>query len=88
MAGLTGFDFETLQTGHLHFGGETGLTGIYDITLRLPPAALQGAGDGGVEEEVGTDYIAAAEHAGFKFVSKKVPQPVVIIDHIDPPTAN
>jgi uncharacterized protein (TIGR03435 family) len=67
---------------------ETGLTGTYDITLHLPPAALQGTGDGGAEEEVGTDYIAAAEHAGFKFVSKKVPQPVVIIDHIDPPTPN
>lgn len=67
---------------------ETGLTGTYDITLHLPPAAFQGIGDGGAEEEVGTDYIAAAEHAGFKFVSKKVPQPVVIIDHIDPPTPN
>ena len=67
---------------------ETGLTGTYDITLRLPPAAMQGTGDGGAEEEVGTDYIAAAEHAGFKFVSKKVPTPVVIIDHIDPPTPN
>lgn len=67
---------------------ETGLTGTYDITLSLPPAALQGTGDGGAEEEVGTDYIAAAEHAGFKFVSKKAPLPVVIIDHIDPPTAN
>ena len=67
---------------------ETGLTGAYDITLRLPPAALQGTGDGGAEDEVGTDYIAAAEHAGFKFVSKKAPLPVVIIDHIDPPTAN
>jgi uncharacterized protein (TIGR03435 family) len=67
---------------------ETGLTGTHDITLHLPPAALQGIGDGGAEEEVGTDYIAAAEHAGFKFVSKKVPTPVVIIDHIDPPTPN
>jgi len=67
---------------------ETGLTGTYDITLRLPPAALQGTGDGGAEDEVGSDYIAAAEHAGFKFVSKKAPLPVVIIDHIDPPTPN
>jgi uncharacterized protein (TIGR03435 family) len=67
---------------------ETGLTGIYDITLRLPPAALQGSGDGGAEEEVGTDYIAAAEKAGFKFVSRKAPLPVVVIDHIDPPSPN
>lgn len=67
---------------------ETGLTGTYDITLHLPPAALQGIGDGGAEDEVGSDYIAAAEHAGFKFVSKKAPIPVVIVDHIDPPTPN
>jgi uncharacterized protein (TIGR03435 family) len=65
---------------------ETGLTGAYDITLRLPAAALQGIGDGGAEEETGSDYIAAAEKAGFKFVSKKAPLPVVIVDHIDPPT--
>jgi len=67
---------------------ETGLTGTYDITLHLPPAALQGIGDGGAEDEVGSDYIAAAEHAGFKFVAKKASQPVVIVDHIDPPTPN
>jgi uncharacterized protein (TIGR03435 family) len=67
---------------------ETGLTGIYDITLRLPPAALQGSGDGGAEDEVGSDYIGAAEKAGFKFQSRKAPIPVVIIDHIDPPTPN
>jgi uncharacterized protein (TIGR03435 family) len=67
---------------------ETGLTGTYDITLRLPPAALQGIGDGGAEDEVGSDYIAAAGHAGFKFASKKAPIPVVVIDHIDPPTPN
>jgi uncharacterized protein (TIGR03435 family) len=67
---------------------ETGLTGIYDITLRLPVAALQGIGDGGAEDEVGSDYIGAAEKAGFKFTSKKTPLPVVVIDHIDPPTPN
>jgi len=67
---------------------ETGLTGTYDITLRLPPAALQGIGDGGAEDEVGSDYIAAAEKAGFKFTSKKAPLSVVVIDHIDPPSAN
>jgi len=67
---------------------ETGLTGAYEITLHLPPAALQGTGDGGAEDEVGSDYIAAAEKAGFKFQSRKAPLLVVIIDHIDPPTPN
>ena len=67
---------------------ETGLTGVYDITLRLPPAALQGIGDGGAEDEVGSDYIEAAKRAGFKFQSRKAPIPVVVIDHIDPPSPN
>jgi uncharacterized protein (TIGR03435 family) len=67
---------------------ETGLTGAYDITLRLPAAAMQGIGDGGAEEETGSDYISAAEKAGFKFVSRKEALPVVIIDHIDQPTPN
>jgi len=35
---------------------------------------------------VGSDYLAAAEKAGFKFASKKVTLPVVIIDHIERPT--
>jgi hypothetical protein len=56
--------------------------------LHFATAALQGTGDGGAEDEVGSDYIAAAEHAGFKFASKKAPLPLVIIDHIDPPTPN
>jgi uncharacterized protein (TIGR03435 family) len=66
----------------------TGLTGTYDIMLHLPLAALQGIGDGGAEDEVGSDYIAAAQKAGFKFASKKEPIPAVVIDHIDLPTPN
>ena len=68
---------------------ETGLTGSYDITLRIPATAYQAStGNGGTEDELGIAFIAAAEKAGFKFVSKKEPIPVVVIDHIDPPTPN
>jgi uncharacterized protein (TIGR03435 family) len=67
---------------------ETGLTGIYDITLRMPASAFEGATDKGVNDGRGPAMVVAAEHAGFKFVSKKAPIPVVIIDHIDPPTPN
>jgi uncharacterized protein (TIGR03435 family) len=66
---------------------ETGLTGTYDITLRIPANAAV-TGSGGTEDEEGINYIAAAEKAGFKFTSKKAPLPVVIIDHIDLPTPN
>ncbi len=66
---------------------QTGLTGTFDITLRIPANAAV-TGSGGTEDEEGINYIAAAEKAGFKFVSKKAPLPVVVIDHIDPPTPN
>jgi uncharacterized protein (TIGR03435 family) len=63
---------------------ETGLTGIYDITLRLA-----GVAQGPVSsDDIGTALVLGAQHAGFKFVSKKEPLTVVIIDHIDPPTPN
>jgi uncharacterized protein (TIGR03435 family) len=68
---------------------ETGLTGRYDVTLRIPGgAAKTETGNGGTEDEIGVAYLTAAEKAGFKFTSKRVAQPVVIIDHIDPPTPN
>ena len=63
---------------------ETGPTGVYDITLRLA-----GLAQGPVSsDDEGTARVLGAQHAGFKFVSKKEPLPVVIVDHIDPPTPN
>jgi uncharacterized protein (TIGR03435 family) len=67
---------------------ETGLTGIYDITLKLPASAFQGPNDKGVNDMRGPSMVNATEHVGFKFVSKKGTIPVVIVDHIDPPTPN
>jgi uncharacterized protein (TIGR03435 family) len=67
---------------------ETGLTGIYDITLRMPASVEQSPRNGGPDDERPAAWIAAVEHAGFKFVSKKAPLKVVVVDHIDPPTPN
>jgi uncharacterized protein (TIGR03435 family) len=67
---------------------ETSLTGIYDITLRMPASAFQGPGGHGPEDERAGAFLAGAEKAGFKFVSKRESIPVVIIDHIDLPTPN
>ena len=63
---------------------ETGLTGVYDITLRLTGIA-QGPTS---SDDFGNALVLAAQHAGFKFVAKKGPLPVVIVDHIDQPTPN
>jgi len=67
---------------------ETGLTGAYDITLRFPASVFESPDDRGPNDERGTAIINAAQHTGFKFVSKKEPLPVVMVDHIDPPTPN
>ena len=54
----------------------------------MPASAFQGPGGYGPEDERAGAFLAGAEKAGFKFVSKKEPIPVVIIDHIDLPTPN
>jgi uncharacterized protein (TIGR03435 family) len=63
---------------------ETGLTGTYNITLRLAGLAQGPVSD----EDVGTALVQAAQQAGFKFTAKKEPLPIVVVDHIDPPTPN
>ena len=67
---------------------ETGLTGPYDITLRVPASAFEGPNDRGPNDERGPALIAAADHAGFNFVSKKGTLPVVVVDHIEKPSEN
>lgn len=86
MAQFLGFIMNLFQDKQLV--DETGLTGTYDITLRTPVSSFEGPGDRGPNDERGTALINAADHAGFNFVSKKVPLPVIVVDHIDPPTPN
>jgi uncharacterized protein (TIGR03435 family) len=79
---LLAFVMNTFQDKQLV--DETGLTGTYDITLRLV-----GLGQGQVSSDTfGNALVLAIQHAGFKFVSKKGPLTVVVVDHIDPPTPN
>jgi uncharacterized protein (TIGR03435 family) len=79
---LLAFVMNTFQDKQLV--DETGLTGVYDITLRLTGIA-QGPTS---SDDFGNALVLAAQHAGFKFVAKKGPLPVVIVDHIDLPTPN
>lgn len=86
MPQLLGFIMNLFQDKQLV--DETGLTGPYDITLRIPSSTFDSPSDRGPNDERGRALIDAAEHAGFKFVSKKGTLPIVIVDHIDPPTPN
>jgi uncharacterized protein (TIGR03435 family) len=79
---LLAFVMNTFQNKQLV--DETGLTGIYDISLRIAGAAQGPMSD----DDIGNALVLAAQHAGFKFVSKKEPLSVVVVDRIDPPTPN
>ncbi|MGA3131895.1 MAG: TIGR03435 family protein [Terracidiphilus sp.] len=83
---MLGFIMNTFQARQLV--DETGLTGTYNITLRIAiPAPSPNQPPVG-DEDIGNALVQAAQQAGFKFIAKKEPLQVVIIDHIDPPTPN
>jgi uncharacterized protein (TIGR03435 family) len=63
---------------------ETGLTGTYNVTLRIAIPA-QGPVS---SDDIGAALVQAAQQAGFKFIARKEQLQVVVIDHIDPPTPN
>jgi uncharacterized protein (TIGR03435 family) len=79
---MLGFIMNTFQARQLV--DETGLTGTYNITLRIAGLAQGPVSD----DDIGTALVQAAQQAGFKFISKKEPLQVVVVDHIDPPTPN
>lgn len=78
---------------------QTGLTDRYDFTLKWTPDQSQFAqfrGTGAVVPPPTTDdpnapaglYTALQEQLGLKMESKKAPDDVIVIDHIEKPTAN
>jgi len=81
---------------------KTGLTGKYDFTLSFMPDMAVGSGPmmrppgGGpppesaqTQEPVGPSlFTAVQEQLGLKLEARKEPVDVIVIDHIEPPTAN
>lgn len=62
---------------------KTGLTDIYDITLRWSPADV-----GSSDASLPSLFMAVQEQLGLKLEYNKNPIDVVVIDHIDKPSAN
>jgi len=81
IAQFLGFVMNTFQDNLLV--DETGLTGLYDITLKV----AQG-GPGSDPGDNRDPMMRAAQEAGFKFVLKKEPLPVILVDHIEKPSEN
>jgi bla regulator protein blaR1 len=80
---------------------KTGLTGSYDFSLQLPPrsgpmamAPAPGNGppaggeDGGDDSSGPSIFTAVQEQLGLKLESQKAPLPLIVIDHIEQPSAN
>jgi uncharacterized protein (TIGR03435 family) len=78
---------------------KTGLTGGYDYTLQwtpdnMPPPGAGGAGGGAPHDDNASDVVgpslftALEEQLGLKLESGKGPVDVIVIDHIEAPSAN
>ncbi len=77
---------------------KTGLTGIYDFTLQMPPPrrlgampkpASDGAPAGDDADDAGPSiFTALQDQLGLKLESQKAPLPVIVIDHIEQPSEN
>lgn len=69
---------------------QTHLTGNYDFTLNYTPQQLaeSDAHNGSSDPSHASLFAALTEQLGLKLKSNRVPIDVVVIDHIDPPTAN
>jgi uncharacterized protein (TIGR03435 family) len=72
---------------------QTGLAGLYDFTLKFASsrmvAAAQSAGDSAPVPETAPELsVAIQEQLGLKLESTKGPIKIVVIDHIERPSAN
>ncbi len=66
---------------------ETGLTGRFNFALMIPTDTAYGRqGPGGMDRA--TAYFGAVQPLGFKLVGKKAPLEVIMINHLDKPSAN
>jgi uncharacterized protein (TIGR03435 family) len=66
---------------------ETGLTGRFNFALMIPTNTAYGR-QGPDEMDRATAYFGAVQPLGFKLVRKRSPLDVVVISHIDKPSAN
>ena len=72
----------TDEVGHI-VQDQTGLAGVYDFTLRYSDDLAAGA-----DSSVPSIYTALQEQLGLKLESTKGPVDVIVIDHVERPSAN
>ncbi len=66
----------------------TGLEGAFDFTLRWTPDQPAQTGDPDLANDYPTLFTAIQQQLGLRLVPAKGPVEVLVIDHIEPPSAN
>jgi uncharacterized protein (TIGR03435 family) len=66
----------------------TGIEGRYDVALKWTPDSGQAPADNGAAEAGPSLFTAIQEQVGLKLESSKGPVQVLVIDHVEMPTAN
>ena len=66
---------------------ETGLTGRFNFALMIPTDTAYGR-QGPHDMDRATAYFGAVQPLGFKLVRKRSSLEVVVINHLDKPSAN
>ncbi len=66
---------------------ETGLTGRFNFALMIPTDTAYGR-QGPDDMDRATAYYGAVQPLGFRLVRKRSPLEVIVIDHLDKPSAN
>ncbi|HXE06858.1 MAG TPA: TIGR03435 family protein [Acidobacteriaceae bacterium] len=71
---------------------KTGLNGSYDITLKrpdsIPPPPTSGGADGAAQDPGSAIVMSLVDDLGLKLAPSKAPVEMLVIDHIEKPTAN
>ena len=67
---------------------ETGMAGHFEFTLTIPATELHGDPSSGPTDDRADAFRRAMQPLGFKLVSKKEQLDVIIIDHLEKPSAN
>jgi len=88
-ASMTMLEFDNLLMNFIkdrHIIDETGLTGLFGFTLRIPAGAL---GEGSNVDDSAAAFIhALGAQLGLKLNPKKAPLAVFVVDRLDKPSAN
>jgi uncharacterized protein (TIGR03435 family) len=70
-----------------HIVDKTGLSGRFNFTFKIPTSSLRG-GVGQDDSDKASAFLVGIQSMGFKLVPKRELLDVIVVDHLDHPTAN